>query len=353
MVQEVALRTPVNALISFHYFRKRDIAEMQTWGMRMIGDCGAFSAVSQGAEIAIDDFLEWAIKWQNNLAWIASLDVIGDSKATFENYKYLRANGVDAVPTIHYGDNPKELDKYADDGIDFCGLGGMVMRKSEVARLMRWTLSVFKYAQDNHPNMRFHGWGITHNTLLMNLPWYSVDSSGFSSSYRFARLSLFDSSLGKNIGIQLDGKEIYKHADLLLREYGCNPDDVAVSNKDTRRQLVRLSIASIQRQEDFLRKRHSVSAPTYGVRDYWTDVSNIHIASGAPQYLKEIGDISISPTQAPLTSNIHAAFGNTDYLAVEPTPHVHVALGPSKAQGTRSVSPFDTLPTIIKKEKNQ
>jgi hypothetical protein len=319
MVEDVYLRLPVNALVSYHYFKNRDIDEIQSWGYRLIGDSGAYSASTQGTPIDIDEFMTWGIKWRDTFCWVASLDVIGDKDASWTNYRYLRDGGLDVIPTIHYGCDPSELDRYAAEGVDFVGLGGMVGRKSEAQRLLRWCLRIFKYARDNHPQMRFHGWGVTHNKLIMDLPWYSVDSSGFSSSYRFARLGLFDKSLGKNVGIDLNGKDIYQHADLLLRDYNISPSEVAVSTNDTRRQLVRLSVASVQRQEDFLRRRHKVTAPKYGINDTYKQTSNIHTVTTAIPCMKEIADISISPTQnkniiiadAP---NIHTAFGAIQYM---------------------------------------
>lgn len=345
---DVELKLPVNALISFHYFANRDVAEMQSWGLRLIGDSGAYSSLSQGAQIDLGEFAEWGLRWRDNLAWLASLDVIGDQEASFKNYKKLRARGLDVIPTIHYGCDPSELDKYAAEGVDFVGLGGMVGRKSEVQRLLRWTLQVFRYARDKHPNMRFHGWGITHSQLLMNLPWYSVDSSGFSSCYRFARLSVFDPHNAKNVGIDLNGRDIYKHTDLLRNVYGVEPSEIAVSTRETRRQLVRTAIASVQKQEEFLRKRFDVSTPTYGVM-IDAPAPQIHVASAAPLYMQEVAGIDLSPTRGP---NIHAA-SSVDWpfkLATKAAPNVHVALGFPGAQSTISVNEFDKAPDIISKE---
>lgn len=347
---EVELRLPVNALASFHYFKNNDIAEMQSWGLRLIGDSGAFSSMSQGAEIDMGEFADWGLRWKDNLAWLASLDVIGDQPATYQNYKKLRARGLEVIPTIHYGCDPKELDKYAAEGVDFVGLGGMVGRKSEAQRLLRWTLSVFRYARDKHPQMRFHGWGVTHSQLVMNLPWYSVDSSGFSSSYRFARLSLFDKSNGKSVGIDLNGKDIYKHAALLRRDYNVEPAEVSVSNRDTRRQLTRLSIASVQAQEDFLRRRFKVTPPSYGLNEPYFEAPSTHIASTAPLHLKEVAGIELSPTKGP---SIHAA-SSVDWpfkLATQPAPNIHAALGFPGAQSTVSLSPTDKAPRNLEKRE--
>jgi len=327
MSEEVKLRYPVNSLVSFHYFNNRDIAEMKSWGLRLIGDSGAYSALTQGTPINIEEFAEWGLKWKDDFAWLASLDVIGDKDATYENYKWLRAQGLDVIPTIHYGCDPKELDRYVAEGVDFIGLGGMVGRKSEADRLLRWTLSVFRYARDNHPQLRFHGWGVTHRQLTMNLPWYSVDSSGFSAAYRFARLSLFDPALGKQVAIALDGKDIYKHVDLLNRVYQVDPEDVKLSTPDRRRQLVRLAISSVQKMEEFLRARHNVSPPSYGLNSY-AEAPNVHVAIGFPGAQSTLA-LSPTDTPAPIAgSNVIAAIRPDEPKLIKPNgPSVHFVDG--------------------------
>lgn len=331
---DIPLRSPVNALISFHYFSKHDISMMESWGLRLIGDSGAYSAESQGAPIDIDVFAAWAKKWRDSFSWVASLDVIGDKDASWTNYRYLCDRyELDVVPTIHYGCDPSEMDRYAADGVDFMGLGGMVVRKSEVKRLLRWTLACFRYAQENHPQMRFHGWGITHKELTYNLPWFSVDSSGFSASYRYGRLSLFDPNTAKSVAVAMDGKDVFNHADLLMNEYGVNPSDVAVSTRETRRDVVRLSIAAVQRQEDYLRKRHQVTPPSYGLNQrFEKGAPNVHVVMNAP---KAQPSLSLSPDDkgARLYSAIDPWIGlqhiippGEPYLASDQqAPRIHVA----------------------------
>jgi hypothetical protein len=299
MTADIELRSPVNSLVSFHYWSNANIADFHRLGLRLIGDSGAFSAMSLGAPVNIDRFIEWGVKWQKNLCWIASLDAIGDTAQSWKNYKYIRGAGLDAVPTIHYGTEPSELDRYADEGVDFVGLGGMVGRKSERQRLMRWTLGVFRYARDNHPGMRFHGWGATHNDLVMSLPWYSVDSSGFTSAYRFGRLSLFNPATAKMVTAEMNGQDIYRHADLVRREYKINPALIAESTPATRRLLVRTSVKSVQKLEDFLRARHKVKPPVYGLnsnlgfaRKDLVSAAGVHVVPNSSvdiRYLETVG----------------------------------------------------------------
>lgn len=325
MKDDIPLRHPINALVSFHYFADIDIAEMKAWGLRIIGDSGAFSALSQGTPIDRYAFSEWAARWSRSLTWVASLDVIGDAEGSWDNYEWLRGRGLNVVPTIHYGESPELIDRYAADGVDFIGLGGMVGRKSEPQRLLRWTLGMFRYAREHHPEIRFHGWGVTHPDLLMNLPWFSVDSSGFSAAYRYGRLTLFDPRNAKRIGVELNGKDIYQHSDLLRAEYGLSdPDRVAKSDKSTRRDVVRLSVAAVQHMESYLQRRHKVSPPSYGLTiENEQNGPLVHAAVGFPAAQATLG---ISPTDKPPSEvvgpRVHAALLNAkseaDFLAQTP-----------------------------------
>lgn len=335
-MDDIALDYPINALVSFHYFKDIDIAEMKGWGLRLVGDSGAFSAATTGAPVNVYEFAEWAKRWKRDLFWTASLDMIGDPKGTRKNYEILRSEGLDVIPTIHYGADPSLMDEYAAEGVDFLGLGGMVGRKSEPKRLLRWTLGVFRYARDHHPQMRFHGWGVTHPDLVMNLPWFSVDSSGFSASYRYGRLSLFDPRNAKRVAIEMNGRDIYHHKDLVTGQYGLEDlSRAAVSNSSTRRDLVRLSVAAVQKQEAYLRKRFDVSAPKYGLSEEASGVK-IHAAVGFPGSQATLG---ISPTDkaprsisgggAKHSCSSRAPDGVATIRAQNGGPSIHIA-NPSK-----------------------
>jgi hypothetical protein len=233
---------------------------MRGWGLRLIGDSGAFSADSQNATIDRDAFYEWAVRWQHDLYWIASLDVIGDLKQSWANWR-AAPPGLRLVPTVHYGAPVESIDRYVEAGADLIGLGGMVPFKSESPRLLRWCLAMMRYARDNHPHVRFHGWGVTHPQLMMNLPWWSVDSSGYSASFRYGRMTLFDPEAKCRVGVVLDGKDMARHRDLLRRHYGVDWRDVATSTAANRRAIVRVSLRTYQLMEHYLQNRHRVTAP--------------------------------------------------------------------------------------------
>jgi hypothetical protein len=259
---DVLLDVPTDILCSFHYFSDVDMGVMASWGTRIIGDSGAFSAMSGGTPIDRETFHAWAKRWENDLFWVATLDVIGDPEGTYENWLASRRDGLSLVPTLHYGAAPKEMDRYVDQGVDFLGLGGMVPFSAERDRLMRWLIPMFKHARDNYPHVRFHGWGVSHPVLMDSLPWWSADSSGFSSAFRFATLRLFDPRKGKLFQVDLDGRSVAEHRHLLERYYGL--DDwkrIAVSTPATRRDVGRVAIRAVQLYARWLQVRQQVTPP--------------------------------------------------------------------------------------------
>ena len=263
------LELPIDALVSYHYFRADEVMNlvMGPGKYRMIADSGAFSAFSQGAKITLSEYAAWCRKWRPHLFWIASLDVFGNPEATLANFRELRdRHQVESVPTIHVGCDPKWLDVYAAEGVDFVGLGGMVGLGPRVGR---WLVHVVRYARDRHPGMRFHAWGMTSPRLLDQVPIYSADSSGLvSGPTMYARLRLYDPRLRKHAAIRLDGQQPHQYRRLFTEVYGIDPGTVSTSSARNRPQVLRLGAHSTQLYAAALRRRHQVTAPTWSINPH-------------------------------------------------------------------------------------
>jgi hypothetical protein len=258
--------TPVDTLVSYHYFRRDEVmrALTGTKKLRLIADSGAFSAFSQGAEIALDEYAQWCRTWSDHLCWTASLDVFGNPRASYANWRtLLDEHGLRTVPTIHIGTDPTWLDTYADAGVDFVGLGGMVGRGTGV---IRWVVHVLRYARDRHPAMRFHGWGVTAPTMLDRVPLYSADSSGLvNQACRFGSLRLYDPRTRTHRTFRLDGRTPHQHRRLLSEVYGVSAAQVATSHASNRAQIIQLCAAATQLYAADLQRRHRVTAPSWGI----------------------------------------------------------------------------------------
>lgn len=254
-----------NVLCSYHYFKDYDFTRLPD--LNIIADSGAFSAKSQGATITVDDLAAWAKDWSGAFKWVASLDVIGDPDGTRRNWERTRdRHDLEAIPTIHWGSDPSLMDWYVEQGVDLMGLGGMVGKSSD--KQMRWLVSVFKHQQRHHPDLGFHGWGVT-SPKVMRLPFYSVDSSGWASVFRFGQVVVRDPRTGRLHKYQADGRDLKKKpqiARLLRAEYGINPDDVLVSNSNNRQLHARIALAALHVQEKQFQKMHGPArAPRFGV----------------------------------------------------------------------------------------
>lgn len=260
------IAAPSTILVSHYWSRNIDLTRLRP--LRIVGDSGAYSARVKGVTISNDDLGEWADRYRNELYWVACLDVAGDQKATRHSWHYLnRTFDLQTVPSIHFGDSPRELDYYADHGCDFVGLGGSAGRYMDDGMLMRWLISVFRYARDNHPQMRFHGWGMTGRSPA-RLPFWSVDSSSWASGYRWGRLDLYTPS-GRRKNIKMNGRDVFapQMRQLLTNEYGIDPADVAYSNSETLQNVIRVSALSASARLQWMRKRHPepVTPPEWGI----------------------------------------------------------------------------------------
>ncbi|TMR97554.1 hypothetical protein [Nonomuraea basaltis] len=256
----------IDALVSYHYLRSDDQMRrlVDSGRLNMIGDSGAYSAYTQGVRIGLDEYAGWVRRWQPHLFWCAALDVLGDPDATWRNWRALRAQGLATVPTLHVGTPQRWLHVYADEGVDFVGLGGGLTTGDTAG--IRWAARTLAYARRHLPTMRFHGWGISSRAVLDNLPLYSADSSGtLGVGYRFGRLRLFDPRTARDVTFLLDGSSPLRHRRLLERFYGALPEQVLQGDASNRPLLIRLSARSTTLYAAWLRKRHQVPPPVYGL----------------------------------------------------------------------------------------
>lgn len=336
---DIPLDTPVDILCSFHYFKDMDMAEVRSWGTRIIGDSGAFSAFTSGGSIDREEFHQWAATWGDDLFWTASLDVLGDARTSLANWKAAKADGLNLVPTVHYGEPPTTLDPYIEEGADFIGLGGMVGYASEADRLMRWLIPMFRHVRDHHPHVRFHGWGISHPRLVDRLPWWSTDSSGFSSAFRFGTLRLFDPRRGVFVGVDLNGRDLARYRHVLATHYGIEDwRSVAVSTPATRRPLGRVAIRAVQLYGRWLSERQKVRPPASlvprlalygGVNEGPVEVAAGKMSTGSSLWPLVPPDRGPRQVSALGASDTSALFGPRQVSAVgDPTTQPYKALGP-------------------------
>ena len=164
----------------------------------------AMKRESAGKPVNLDEYIEFIKANIEVIDVYACLDVIPGSPgkratrkereeaaaATWENYLYMRSNGLKPLPVYHYGEDVKWLHNMIDYGVDYIGLGGLVGIPSTLRRV--WLDRVFTLICDDEgkPKVKTHGFGMTAIPLIFRYPWYSVDSTSWIKTSQFGGVYL-------------------------------------------------------------------------------------------------------------------------------------------------------------------
>lgn len=158
---------------------------------RFFLDSGAYSAWTRGTVIDLDEYCEFIKANAAQLDVYAALDVIPGkpgqiasererrdaAEASWQNYLYMRAQGLDPLPVYHYGEPGEFLDRMLSYGCDYIGIGGLVGVPAD--KRVMWLDPLFDRLTDadGMPIVKTHGFGMTAIPLIFRYPWYSVDST--------------------------------------------------------------------------------------------------------------------------------------------------------------------------------
>jgi hypothetical protein len=287
-------------LVSFHYHQRtnlQEIVDAYNGPCEVFADSGAFSAATQNVTINLKDYTAWLKDWEHLLTVKATLDVIGDPEATARNTRTLERQGIGVLPVFHVGTPWEELEALVKQ-YDYMALGGMVPHNTNPEAVMRWMVKAFRIARET--GTVFHGFGQTRLASLKSLPFYSVDSSAWSSGMRYGTIVLWDEKRNGFVKIQGGNASDARRYAALLRSHGADPGLVAKSGfaMNSRRtpaqfrkevSMMRGAPAiAYMRMGQYLAQRHKVPRPGSlgegrdGTSMYVADVALRHLIDAAP-----------------------------------------------------------------------
>lgn len=165
----------VHKLYSFTNEKK----QATEWGSGLMLDSGAFSVMTKGIAVNIDDLIDFIKKYKPEVA--IQLDVIGDDDKTWKNYLYMKKK-VDVLPVIHYKASDKHIKRVVDSA-DYILLGGLVPLSTQKEKMFAWL--DYLYSNYSLQNKKIHLLGITNAKILERYPVYSSDSSSALSINRY------------------------------------------------------------------------------------------------------------------------------------------------------------------------
>jgi hypothetical protein len=285
---------------SYHYLKSVD---MRHWlgsvpgGADFLADSGGFSAMTVGAQISVGEYAEWLRHYADVITCAATLDVIGDWRATARNTDRLIdlvGGAVPIVPAFHVRSPWAELRRLCRDH-PYVALGGLVRLsgKGYQDAMIRWAANAHLIARDH--DTRLHGFGLTRMPYPAALPWYSVDSAYWSSAARTGSLSLWNDRTRRFDAFRVGTETARPHA-RLIGEYGGDAHHacaygygvvgrVGDRGRADRGWLQEASLASWLRYERFLHRTKDRVPPPRGA-GIPGDGIKIYIAVGSTDQLR-------------------------------------------------------------------
>lgn len=129
---------PVNLLVAFPDLKKFEADRSKFNINRWVLDSGAFSVWNSGKTIDLGEYIETCKRV--DAAEVFGLDVIGEPHGTRDNLERMWSEGVQAIPTHHYG-APWEQLEWAAANAPKIALGGMAKRRG--GKVNKWVLQCF------------------------------------------------------------------------------------------------------------------------------------------------------------------------------------------------------------------
>lgn len=153
--------------------------------IKIMYDSGAYSAWKHGITIDIDEYILAVRKYEDRLDYYVNLDVIGEGETSYQNYLYMRLEGLTPIPVYHTNTPIKYLEFYMEQ-TDYMGIGAAG----------QWTTTSTKHTLDylfrkyftdsaGWPIIKVHALGLSSVPILRRYPWHSADTTApFQNSVR-------------------------------------------------------------------------------------------------------------------------------------------------------------------------
>lgn len=180
----------VPMLVSYHYMRKWDDAKidytLSNPHIELLLDSGAFSALNAGAEVHLDDYMDFVRRWEDKLFGYMLLDKLGDPEQTRINYRTMLDAGLHPIPIHVRGDNQERMDELFETSA-YVAMGGFRRPKRG------WcSPGYIRLKMDWAAGRPVHWLGYTRLDILKAFSPYSCDSSNIMSAAMFGLMLVYN-----------------------------------------------------------------------------------------------------------------------------------------------------------------
>jgi hypothetical protein len=143
-------------------------------------------------------YIQFILKYQNEIDFYVNLDIINNAEATWENQKYMESFGLHPIPVFHFGCDTVWLEKYLEEGYDYIALGGMIPNhRATLLPGLDYLWEKFLTDSKGYPKVKIHGFAITSTLLMTRWPWFSCDSTSWVKFGKYGIVCIPRKKLGK------------------------------------------------------------------------------------------------------------------------------------------------------------
>jgi hypothetical protein len=178
-------RAPLcNVLVSYAYMGSTMLDMIGRWrdSMRLVIDCGAFTAHRRGETISLDAYCEFIGQMPVRPWRYFALDVVGDPVRTLANYDRMIERGLRPIAIFTRGESLEVLEHYYRTA-DVIGTGGM----TDMPGWHGFINGLTKAAAGR----RLHWLGFTNLRFMKFYRPYMADSSNWRTGDRFGHMRLY------------------------------------------------------------------------------------------------------------------------------------------------------------------
>lgn len=146
-------------------------------------DSGAYSAWRAGKAVDFKEYmayLKYLIQRFPGADFeYVNLDVIGDGKASYRNWRTMRDEGLNPMPVWHLTTAHTWLEKYLKltNRVALSWFGAMPFKRRILSLDHIWSRYIL--GPDGAPTVNVHGMGVADFRILLRYPWATIDSTSW------------------------------------------------------------------------------------------------------------------------------------------------------------------------------
>lgn len=179
---------------------RRNILRRISKGHSTFIDSGAYTAMTKGIKIDIDDYIQFVNEHDDHIVLFCTWDIIPtkdmcpeySARKTWENYLYMRERVKSPHKLLyvwHCTEDVKWLKQALEytPKIEYMALGGLV-GKSPKQRDMYMKQCFDTIKESSNPDIMVHAFGMSNRKLLDKYPFASADSTSWLQPTRFGMI---------------------------------------------------------------------------------------------------------------------------------------------------------------------